>query len=177
MRLLDRISKDGKDGVSFERPQERGEPQAPLSFSDLMKLPISATALERETFIEQQLQTFDLKDDKEKIAALTRALATTRIEMEFNNVSGVIFGSQITLLVQLSSTKLGIPITKAEEIYEQAQNTFSALHENRSFSDWLDYLLAHNLVVQKDNNLDITQTGTDFLKHLVDARLAYERIG
>lgn len=178
MRMVDRISKAGKDGVSFsERSQERGEIQAPLSFVDLMKHPISATALEREQIIKEQLQTFDLKSDDEKISVLVRSLATTRIEMEFNSISNIIFGSQVTLLVQLSSTTRSIPVTNAEEIYRQALNAFPSMYENRTFNDWLDYLLAHNLVIKKDEKLDITQIGTDFLKHLVDARLAYERMG
>ncbi len=178
MRLIDRISKAGKDGVSFsEHTQERGEIQTPLSFVDLMEYPISATALEREKIIKEQLQTFDLKSNDEKIAVLVRSLATTRIEMEFNNISNIIFGSQVTLLVQLSSTTRSIPLTNAEEIYRQALNAFPSMYENRTFNDWLDYLLTHNLVVRKDEKIDITQAGTDFLKHLVDARLAYERVG
>ena len=38
IRLLDRVSKASKDGISFDRGQERGMPETPpLSFDDLMK--------------------------------------------------------------------------------------------------------------------------------------------
>lgn len=177
MGLIGRVSKAGKDGVSFDRPQERSDPHVELSFDVLMKLPISATVLEREKLIKEQLQTFGLKDDAEKIGLLTRTLAITRIESEFNNIAYVIFGSQVSLLIQLTSTSRGLPLSIAQELFNKAQADFPYIYEERSFEDWFNYLQSSNLLTHKDSKIDITQTGTDFLKHLVDARLTYERKG
>ncbi len=169
------ITRAGKDGVLFERQQEGREPQPLLlSFVEVMRLPISASALSREQSIEQQVQHFT---DNEKITALTRELATTRISLEFNNIAQVIFGSQITLLVQLSSTHNGVSKQHAIEIFEQAKAAFPELHKEKMFDDWIAYLYSNNLITYAGNNIDITQYGTDFLKYLVDSRMAYNRYG
>lgn len=90
------ISRAGKDGITFERPQEIGEVRPALvSFTDLMKEPVSASILEREKTVQSQLQAFNLKNEEEKISVLARALATTRIALEFNNIANTIFGSQV----------------------------------------------------------------------------------
>lgn len=178
MRLIDRTSKAGKDGVSFERPQEGVKPETPLLSSDeLMKLPITASVLARERNIKTNLQAYNLKTDPEQIEVLIRSLALSRLELEFNNIASAIFGSQLTLLLHLSSTTQGISIIFATTIFNQAKETFPSFYVHRSFDDWLNYLLGHSLIIKNGDKLDITQYGLDFLKHLVDARLTYERQG
>ncbi len=76
LRLIDRISKADRGGISFERPQEGGKPEpAPLSFDELMNLPITASVLDRERHIKTYLQTLNLKSDGEKIDVLIRSLS------------------------------------------------------------------------------------------------------
>lgn len=177
-RLIDRISGASKDGITFERPQEVGEVNpALLSFTNLMKEPVSASILEREKTVQNQLQAFNLKSEEEKISALARALATARVALEFNNIANTIFGSQITLLVQLSGTHNGITQHQAETIFEHAKAAFPELHGDRKIDDWLMYLRSNNLITSIENKIDITQFGTDFLKYLVDSRMAYNRYG
>jgi hypothetical protein len=178
LRLIDRISKAGKNGISFDRPQERGKPETPvLTFDELMKLPITASVLDREQYLKSYIQTLNLKSESEQIDVLIRVLSFSRLEVEFNNISYFIFGSQIYLLIQLSSTTQGIALAQAEVIFNQAKDKFPALHEDRTMNDWLNYLSSHNLITRTNEKIDITQYGTDFLKHLVDTRLAYERYG
>ncbi|MFH0785035.1 MAG: hypothetical protein V2B20_24190 [Pseudomonadota bacterium] len=178
IRLIDRTSKASKNGITFDRPQEGVNPQTPLpSFDDLMKLPVTASVLDREKYIKTNLQTFKLKDDTEKIEVLVRSFAISRLELEFNNIASSIFGSQISLLNKLSGTTQGIPVTQAEIIFNQAKDKYPATYENRTLNDWLNYLLAHPLITITNEKIDITQYGTDFLEHLVDTRQVYERHG
>ncbi|MBU2827134.1 MAG: hypothetical protein ACYCY2_12240 [Acidithiobacillus ferriphilus] len=177
-RKIADITRASKDGVAFERSQEGVEQQPPLlPFVEIMKQPISPSVLERERAIEQQLQAIGLKTDSEKISVLTRVLATTRVELEFNNIAHIIFGTQITLLVQLVGTKNGISRQQAEAIFEQALRTFPEIHGGRKFEEWFAYLQASNLVTVNEDRIDISQFGKDFLKHLVDARMAHNRHG
>ena len=178
VRLIDRISGATKDGISFERPQDGGEAQLPLlPFVEIMKHPMSPTSLEREKFVENQLKTIGLGSDGEKIAAMVRVFAITRIELEFNNIAHTIFGSQISLLVQISGTKSGITKQEAIAIFEQAQKAYPELHGGRKFDEWFVYLTNSNLVAFNEDRIDITQYGKDFLKHLVDTRQAHQRYG
>ncbi len=177
-RLIDRISKADKTGVSFESPQERRSDNKPsaLPFPELMKAPISATVLAREDYLNNQLQELHLQNDTEKISVLIRVAATSRVEAEFNNISHIIFGSQIDLLVQISGTPDGITIQQANDFFKVIQESSPDIHGNRKFEEWLHYLLASGLATQTEK-IDITQYGKDFLKYLVDARLAYRRNG
>jgi hypothetical protein len=178
-RLIDRTSKAGKDGLTFERHQEGGQPKTPLlSFDEIMKLPITASILQKEKTVEAELKkSFSHIDDKQTITLLIRAFSDAQITLEFTRISGTIFGSQISLLTRLSGTQQGVSINDAEEIFKQAQTTFDPIHKDRTFNDWLNYLLTNNLITRISDKIDITQYGTDFLKFLVDARLAYERWG
>ena len=177
-RKISGITGASKDGVSFERTQEGADPQpAPLSLIEIMKHPISATVLEREQVIEKVIQSSGLQTDKERVSVLVRALATTRIELEFNSIANIIFGSQINLLVQLVGTRSGISRQQAESVFEQAQKSFPELHGSRKFQEWFAYLQASNLVTFSEDRIDISQVGKDFLKHLVDLRMAHDRYG
>jgi hypothetical protein len=177
-RLIDRISGASKAGITFERPQEAVEIKpALLSFVEIMKEPISASILKREKTVQSQLQAFNLKNEEEKISVLARALATSRVELEFHKISKMIFGSQVTLLVQLSGTHNGITRQQAEAIFNQAQTTFPDLYSGKKFDEWLSYIHSSNLITSVENKIDITQYGTDFLKFLVDSRMAYNRYG
>ena len=95
MRLIDRTSKVGKDGASFERPQETAEAKLDQpAFAELMKHPVSASVLQREQAIQNEIAQLKLTD-QEKYAVLARGVALTRIEFEFNSAAHLIFGSQI----------------------------------------------------------------------------------
>lgn len=178
IRLIDRTKKVGKDGLTFDRPQEGGKPETPLlSFDELMKLPITATILDREKYLKTYIQTLNLKSESEKIDVLIRSLAFSRLEIEFNNISYSIFGSQINLLFRLSGSSLGLTLPQTETTFIQAKDKFPSAHENRILNDWLNYLITHNLIIQTPEGINITQYGKDFLKHLVDTSQTYERYG
>lgn len=181
IRLIDRISKVEKSGFTFERPQEGGtgnKQETPLLPSiELTSLPVTATVLDREKTIKTNLQSFNIKDDSKKIEILIRAVADSRIQIEFTYLAYTILGSQIFLLMHLSGTSQEIDLSQAEEIFKKAQESFPTMHANRTVNDWLKYLITTNLIIQTDNKIKITQYGTDFLKHLADAHLGFERIG
>lgn len=178
VRKIERITRATKDGISFEQPQPESKPkEETLPFDELMKQPISNAVLEREKFITTKLKEIQLKTDAERITILTRVLASVGVEADFYRISHVIFGSQIALLVQLSGTKHGLSRNTALVLYEDAKQRFPEVYSNRSFEQWIGYLQFMNLVRIESTNIDITQHGADFLKYLVDARLAHDRHG
>ncbi|MDL1860730.1 hypothetical protein FBR04_06835 [Betaproteobacteria bacterium PRO7] len=142
-----------------------------------MRQPISATVLEREKLIAGRIAALHLKTDAECIALLKRAVASVNIDLEYTRIAHIIFGSQLNFLVQLAGTRSGLPKTSAQAAYSSAATQFPELYRERSFEDWLGYLLASGLVKVEGEQIDITQYGSDFLKYLVDARLAYDRHG
>ncbi|MCV2420314.1 hypothetical protein [Paucibacter sp. DJ2R-2] len=178
VRKIDRITRATKEGISFEQPQVESKPKGDtLSFDDLMKQPISNAVLEREKFISGKLREIAFKTDAERIAVLMRALASVGVDSDFYKVAHVIFGSQVSFLVQLSGTQQGLPKQVAVSRYTDAKLAFPEIYATRSFEQWIGYLLNINLVRIDGDSYDITQHGSDFLKYLVDARLAHDRNG
>ena len=176
-RLIDRTSKVGKDGASFDRPQEDPKLSAEsIAFRDLMKHPVSATVLVREKAIQTEVGQLKITD-QQAIELLLRGVAMARIEIDFNRISSNIFGSQLGLLVQISGSSQGIQRLKADAIFADAQKQNPEVHGGQSTDEWLHYLLSTNLVTFQNDRLDITQYGKDFLKHLIDNRLTYSRHG
>jgi hypothetical protein len=178
VRKIDRINRAGRDGVFFDRPQEAAQPQGEVvAFDDLMKHPMSATALDREKFVSAQLASLQFKTDADRIALLQRVVAITNIEIEYTRIAHHIFGSQLNLLVRLAGTRQGLALAEAKELFDSAKGSFPTLHGDRPFDVWLEFLATSNLIAKQPDRIDITQYGLDFLKYLVDARLAYDRFG
>jgi hypothetical protein len=178
LRLVDRLKRVGKTGADFSQTQDPNETPPPkLSFDDLMRGAVSQTVLDRERDIAGYLGSFSLRTEDEKIKVLIRALASTRIAAEFDHISRIIFGSQLRFLVELSSTPDGIKVSGAEYLFEEAKSAYPAYHADREYAQWVGFLLHFALIRQSNDSYDITQIGTDFLKHLLDTKSAYQRNG
>jgi len=176
--LISRTSGASKDGITFVRGQEgQATPKDTLSFKDLMEIPINSSVLAREKFIKEKFHEFNLKSEDEKISVLIRSLALVQLELEYRNISSLIFGSQMRLLVSLAGSPSASKLEKASAIFEEAKTRFPDIHKNRKLEEWLEFLVNTGLVLKNKDEIDISQYGSDFLKFIVDVRLAYERIG
>ncbi|MFT5702121.1 MAG: hypothetical protein ACI8ZB_005029 [Desulforhopalus sp.] len=172
------ITRAGKDGVLFEQQPDRvPEPEIPmlLSHGSIMKAAVSESVVSREIIIEENIKHFS---EEEKISALTREFARTKVSLEFQNISHLIFGSQSLLLEILSSVSDGVPISQANDQFLLSCEKFPEIHKERTFEHWLGFLTAYFLIVVNDDDLVfITQFGKDFLKHLIDTNTYYNRLG
>ncbi|MCX7418400.1 MAG: hypothetical protein NT013_02540, partial [Planctomycetia bacterium] len=165
-RLIDRLKSASKEGgVQFDRPQDGASSVLPLKFVELMSLPLFRSAAIREKSIQEELQTLQISDPTQQVKVLTRSLAVTRLTLEFANISGLIFGSQLTLLDRLSALHQGIAVSEALEIFRLAQSQFAELHRHRTAEEWLGYLVAMQLVTASESSIAINQYGRDFLKY------------
>ncbi len=175
-RLIDRIKSVSQAGISFTGSQEpREENSTGWSFSEVMAQPITATELSRENLIKSRLD--DFKTDEERITALTRSLAVTRIAHEFSEIANNIFGTQLNLLNHISSAPDAVSMRYANAQFEDAKTKFPELHENRNTEGWLAYLRHNELIITDGERVDLTQHGKDFLKYLIDTRKNYFRYG
>ena len=176
-RLIDRLKSASKEGIQFDRPQDGASSVVSLKFVELMSLPLFPSAAIREKSIQEELQTLQISDPTQQAKVLTRSLAVTRLTLEFANISGLIFGSQLTLLDRLSALHQGIAVHEAAEIFRLAQSEYAELHGHRTAEEWLRYLVARQLVIESESSIAITQYGRDFLKYLIDESLTFPRYG
>ena len=167
----------GKEGAVFEQDNVQAESTPVLKYEEIMSSPVSASVVDREKVIQEKFTQIEAKSVDDRIRALIRAVAMNRLEMEFSEISHLIFGSQLKLLGALTSASRPLPVSDAANMYIEAAAKFPEMHRDRTFDEWLGYLKANGLVHVSDNQIDITQYGSDFLKYLVDKRRTYDRAG
>ncbi len=146
-------------------------------YQQLMQLPITASVLEREKVIHGRVAGFDLNNEQLK-EVLIRGLASANVDLEFMRTALLIYGSQLNLLVALSGRVGGMPRGEAEALFNSVKESWPML--KRTFEEWLGFLVRAQFIVEANGHVghvDITQVGTDFLKFLLDQRLAHERAG
>lgn len=174
--LLNRITGAGKDGVKFVTDQQPVNAGA-LTFVDLMKLPVMKSVTEREPTIQAQFDKFHLKTEGEKVTTLIRALASANIEADFYRAAIYIFGSQLSLLANMTGSSNGISIEDAKSHFSNAKALHPQLHTSRSYEEWAAFLETYHFVFYQDSRLHLSTLGADFMKFLIDKRLAYTRSG
>lgn len=174
--LLNRMTGAGKDGVKFVSDQQPVNSGA-LTFVDLMKLPVMKSVTEREPTIQAQFDKFHLKSEGEKVTTLIRALTSANVEAEFYRAAIYIFGSQLSLLVSLAGSSNGISLDDAKAQFSHAKALHPQLHTNRTYEEWVAFLETSYFVFYQDSRLQLSTLGADFMKFLIDKKLAYTRNG
>lgn len=174
--LLNRMTGAGKDGFKFVSDQQPVNSGA-LTFVDLMKLPVMKSVTEREPTIQAQFDKFHLKTESEKVTTLIRALTSANVEADFYRGAIYIFGSQLNLLVSMAGSSNGISIEDAKAQYSHAKALHPQFHMNRSYEQWIAFLETCYFVFYQDSRLQLSTLGADFMKFLIDKRLAYTRAG
>lgn len=176
-RLVDRLQSASKDGIKFDRPQSSSPPQIPLTFIELMNLPLSPSAALREQEITDQLHQWQIQEPSQQAAALARALARTYVNFEFSVIANTVFGSQVLILEHLTSEPQGLAIADANDVYALAQSQSPELHAERTAEEWINYMIVRRLITAAEDSIAITQYGRDFLKFLIDESLTFPRYG
>jgi hypothetical protein len=179
IRKIDALSSAGKDGAKFTIPQQtQATTDSELkAYDDVMGTPVSLTAQQRERELAEQITGMAGMDTERKARLLMRLLGSASATIEFYQVGIYIFGSQVSLLVKLVQSSAPLPTDVARAIFDEAKLQFSDIHAQRSLDEWLEFLQSRHLIQKNGDFIDIAQAGKDFLKFMVDARIAYNRNG
>ncbi|OCJ17757.1 hypothetical protein A6U87_02140 [Rhizobium sp. AC44/96] len=163
-RIKDIVSL-GPGGAVLQAPSQSSQAKPPTGLTTAAHPLATVQALIAK--IDGQLA--DIPED-ERISKLVAALAEAQIERDFENVFGLIFGSQITALRRLKEAG-SVSLEEAKNFYEseirpQFQEAFSQL----SYEQWSEFLFNYQLIFSVESNrLTLTDRGRDFLA-FVDLR-------
>jgi len=108
--------------------------------------------------------------------ALLRALARSNLREHFERTYRHIWGSQLHALQKLNSvvtSNTGV----LKPFYDLAATQHPSVYENYSFDEWLRFLEGQSLLILRDDIVEITMEGQEFLKYLVDQRLDTDKLG
>ena len=114
--------------------------------------------------------------DREKL--VIRYYTAAVLCLAFEKLNVYIFGSQLAALQRLN-TRGGIGADQSEILtlfFAPAKAQFPQVYKAYSFEQWLQYLLARDVIVRNATRLVITAEGKEFLKYLVDQGYSLVRL-
>ena len=114
-------------------------------------------------------------DQESQIPILVRALAEMRITATFERVYGLSFGSQLKGLTRLMEWG-EVTIDNAREFFQsEAKDRFPQFYVDKTFDQWLGFLVEHRLVLRAAAKIEITELGKEFLKFLKERNYSLDR--
>ncbi|HDL7470258.1 TPA: histidine kinase [Yersinia enterocolitica] len=114
--------------------------------------------------VDLKKRTLNYDSVTEKV--LIRQLAVARVLIWFEQVYRVIFGSQISLLLELKEKSEGELYEKIKKVFDDNKKSSNNLFADWDFSQYIKYLITQELILVKDGGVFITPRGIDFLKIL-----------
>ena len=96
---------------------------------------------------------------------LLHLLIDTWFAASFEKIYNTIFGSQLKLLALLAQIQQDEEID-LRKFYDDAINEKPDFYQNYPYGDWINYLIANELVIRHDDNISITEEGREFLSYV-----------
>ncbi|HZQ01340.1 MAG TPA: hypothetical protein VFB13_17475 [Reyranella sp.] len=129
-------------------PLERTEPTINLPTGPQTPPPALTSAQfmhrEVEASIRADPKFLAAPDDKTKIDLLVAHHASTNIQLAFERIYRIIFGSQVRAL-RAANRPGGVPTDIIRQIFAEAQTQFPGIHGSQTFDQWAAFLLQTGL--------------------------------
>lgn len=125
--------------------------------------------IEQEERIKKDLEVRQIDCSGDTVKVLIRQLAGSQVLNWFERTYNTLFGSQIVLLKQLSSSDEGKTLEAAASYIENIKNQFPIHLATWSSDKYLQYLTESGLIEKKENRILITQAGKEFLAMMSNA--------
>lgn len=164
--LLGRTQKIGRDGIQTSLPQIQQSTERESAVEVLMKEFSSVALREEEENIRKDLEIRGLSSQQDKINLLIKHLAINQLALHFERINSVIWGSQIALLQHLNSCIDGDSSSMLRIFYDNAAKNYPDTFASYPFEQYLQFLVAFNLIIQRGERYFITALGREFLVYL-----------
>lgn len=166
--FINRIKSVGKGGIQTESsPEIQKEEQRKKVVQELMNLGDSIVLKAAEEAITLDLKNRGLEAEGDTVKVLIRHLAATQLALDFEQIHGLIFGSQIYLLKRLNEVVgQGKPRQYIESHFTNVQALFPTLL-SWDVDQYLGFLLSRQLLTIVNKNYHITNKGVEFLLWLI----------
>ncbi|MBA7522092.1 hypothetical protein ES705_14205 [subsurface metagenome] len=168
--LISRVTSIDKSGIKASTtPEAQREEQKKEAVQELLNAIESSVVLQDiESRIKADLEKRGLETKGDSIAILIKHLAATKILLEFEQIYGLIFGSQIFLLKKLNEVAVQ---GKSKEFvlshFKHVQELYPKLLVSWTLEQYLSFLMTRLLVKIKGNNYHITNLGIEYLTWIV----------
>lgn len=122
----------------------------------------------------------NIEDATAKLGEMTSSLEETkkdllaaRIQLDFERIYRVIFGSQIALIKNLIGKPSGVNRNFIEAIFQETQKSYSDILGKWSLDGYLGYLITNRLIEFDGLNYKSTNKGFSFIEYITN--MGYEQ--
>jgi hypothetical protein len=108
--------------------------------------------------------------------ALVYTVASLNIQLAQERNYNAIYGSQLRLLAQMTSSA-GVSPAVTRQVFEEAKAAYPEAYRTYTFEQWIGFLQASGLcAIAENGNYVLTPFGRGFLKYIVDRRLPTNKL-
>lgn len=119
--------------------------------------------------INAELESKGLSTEGDSVKILTKHLAGTQLLLIFEQIHGVIFGSQIYLLKKLNeSAGVGKPVDFVHAHIDHVKSLYAETLSSWGHEQYLSYLFSQQLITKGENEkIHITNLGVEYLTWII----------
>jgi hypothetical protein len=141
----------------------------------ILSLYSSETVQYYEKLVKEDSSYNTAGTEKEKVDLLLNYSTAAIIIYRFEVAYSTIYGSQISLLQYINANRFNQTRKTLQTFYDEAASKNSAAYASINYNDYLQYLLNQGFLVEENNTIQITYTGVDFLKFIIEtAKTTYK---
>lgn len=169
--FIARLRSVGKEGfLADSSPEIQTEKKQKETIQELMDVGVSVVRNEMEKLIIEDLRKKGLDTDGDTIKVLIRHLAATQIALDFEQIYGLLFGSQIFFLKKLNEVSgIGRDSKFVNEYFQRVHSRYPEAFKDWSLDAYLQILFQRTLLTLSNSNYHITNKGQEFLVWLARA--------
>lgn len=173
---IDKIHKIDRIGMQIGSEQAQSLPEAKgSSFQELMDLASSPLLRERENNIRDALKARGIANEQESIKVLMRALASSQLALQWEQIEKGIFGSQVAILVEMNTRHAGLPVDVLRKVYDEMAKKYPSTYEGYAFDQYVSYLETNRLMTKGGDGYQVTLEGKEFMVWLVQTGRTHQR--
>lgn len=173
---IDKVLKIERNGVTIGQEPTQSVPESMgTGFQEMMDLANSPLLLEREAQLREALKARGITGDSEAAKVLTRALASSHLSLQWEQIERMIYGSQLSILVEMNARPNGLSVEDIKSVFDAAAKQFPDTYKNYGFSDYVNFLTEMGLVAKGGVGYQITLTGKEFMIWLVKSGRTHRR--
>ena len=176
--LLSRVTSVGKEGLKAEpsTDQPLQDQKQPSQVQELIRSLDSIVLQQQQKVIHGYLDDHKLDSHSDAAELLIRLLAGTQLNLMFEQIYRLIFGSQIFLLKRANENRdQGLTEEFVTGHFVHVQKLFSPAFDQWDANIYTRFLLRSNLMLHADSSYKLTNFGVDFLQWMAMAGIPEQK--
>jgi hypothetical protein len=150
------------------RPDDRAKSSQPTTIVDPAGVTPDRESTPLQAIVEKSIRDDPLikdRSDSEKVAILIQAQAAVQMQVTFERIYRLIFGSQ-TQALSIAAAHAGAQSAALRRIFYEAKFKFPDLYRDWEYKDWFAFLFNAGLARENSGIVRTTSIGEEYLNYV-----------